>query len=152
MILQDNSVSWDTWWEEIFLYVYIFWKFKYNGQRNMKHLEMHGNTDDANPITEAQTQLNNLEVYDHRRLLWHVTRMMMMMMILRAGYTNRLNVLAARTVFSARMQPVDWQWPNVSTFIISDGLLNIMDGRHRRGHLSLLLALVTVQYSPFWHI
>jgi len=35
----------------------------------MKHLEMHGNTDDANPITEAQTQLNNLEVYDHRRLL-----------------------------------------------------------------------------------
>ena len=33
----------------------------------------------------------------------------MMMMILRAGYTNRLTVLAARTVFSARTQPVDWQ-------------------------------------------
>ena len=35
----------------------------------MKHLETH--TDDANPITEAHTQvtqLSNLEVHGHRRL------------------------------------------------------------------------------------
>jgi len=69
----------------------------------MKHLETH--TDDANPITEAHTQvtqLSNLEVHGHRRLSWHDTRMMMMIIInfiiiiLRIGYTNRLNVLAAR--------------------------------------------------------